>query len=218
MTPSYPDAVSKSGGLPVVIPFIGDDEQIRQLTEKFDGFLFTGGPDVLPSYYGEESIGGPVYTCPERDRLELKVLEYARALGKPILGICRGLQLINVGLGGSLYQDLPTMYGTGTVHNQSAPRDTPTHEAVLTPGSPLADCLSSEKIQVNTFHHQGIKKLADGMVPMAYAPDGLIESFYDPSYSFLWAVQWHPEMLFDSDENSQRIFRAFIEAAKQQTG
>ena len=182
--------------------------------------------------------------CEKRDRMELIVLREAMKEQKPILGICRGLQFINAALGGSLYQDLPLQHPSDVVHHQPAPYNVPSHEVKLTEGSPLYTCLadgvmgqgsaqealragSAQSVQasgqaglqncrlaVNSCHHQAIKDLAPGLKPMAVSDDGLVEAFYLPDYPFLWAVQWHPEFCAYTDENSQKIFRAFVNSMK----
>ena len=133
--------------------------------------------------------------------------------GKPVLGICRGLQLINVALGGSLYQDLPTQHPSSVCHRQPAPYDQPIHLVELIPNTPLQKCLGKDELPVNSCHHQGIKELASGLQPMAYAKDGLVEAVWKPGSRFVWAVQWHPEFSHKVDENSRKIFRAFVKAA-----
>ncbi len=212
MHPGYPDSVMASGGTPIVLPFTTDPEQQAQLADLCDGFIFPGGQDVSPSVYGEQPFSDLVVCCEKRDALESAMLKLVMERNKPILAICRGLQFLNASLGGTLYQDLPTFLKSDIAHNQSAPTHEPSHPVSLGSGTPLQKQLGLDEAKVNSFHHQGIEKLADGLEPMAIAGDGLIESFFRPDSRFLWAVQWHPEMMFFHDENSRKIFKAFIDA------
>ncbi len=214
MRPDYLDGIMEAGGAPLIFPFTEDEELTDQFTGMCDGILFTGGQDVSPAIYGEEPLPQLEEVSDRRDRLELLVIKEALALEKPVFGICRGLQFLNAALGGTLYQDLSTQYDARIPHRQSEPYSVPTHEVNIEPGSPLADVLGSGPISVNSFHHQGVKDLAPGLVPMAWAPDGLVESFFRPGSAFFWAVQWHPEMLFRNDENSRKLFRTFVEACR----
>lgn len=210
MLPDYLDGIREAGGVPVVLPLEADAEAIAVLAESFDGFLFTGGPDVSPSLYGVDDTEGKAKTCPPRDLLEAELLRRVVALDKPVLGICRGLQLINAVLGGTLYLDLPSEHPSELVHRQTKPYDRYTHSVRLE--GPLRDLLGTEELPVNTLHHQAVRNLAPGMEPMAYSPDGLIEAFRMPDARFLWSVQWHPEYLFHDDAPSRCIFRSFVEA------
>ena len=159
-------------------------------------------------------MGGKIKTCPRRDELEVPLLKKAVAAGKPIFGICRGLQLINAVLGGTLYRDLPSEHPSEIVHRQAKPYGRDTHTVFLQ--GPLrvilSDLIESNILPVNTLHHQAVRELAPGLEPMAVTPDGLIEAFYAPGGRFLWAVQWHPEYLFRNDAASRRLFKRFVEA------
>ena len=218
--PGYPDSIIQSGGIPLLLPLLTDSEDLKRLIAMCSGILFTGGPDVAPELYGEESLGEVVIVCEKRDETERIILKEAMRQKKPILGICRGIQLINVALGGSLYQDIPLQYPTDVVHGQEPPFDAPSHKVNVTEGSPLWACFAGGSqgdflqngLPVNSCHHQAVKRLADGLEVMAVSEDGLIEAYYLPDYPFLWAVQWHPEMSFHADENSRKIFCAFMDA------
>lgn len=209
MLPGYLEAIKEAGGLPLIFPFLEEEEDIRALCGKCDGFLFTGGQDVSPELYGQLPLDN-VETCPMRDRMETVVLAYALEHNQAILGICRGIQLINAAMGGSLYQDLPTQYPSDVEHRMFAPYDRSCHKVTLAPKTPLAELLQREEIGVNSCHHQAVKELAPGLQPMAVAEDGLIEAVYMPEKKFLWAMQWHPEFSYRTDENSRKIFEAFI--------
>ena len=144
--------------------------------------------------------------------LDKAVLEAAEA-GKPLLGICRGIQSINVMLGGTLYQDLPSQLPSEIEHHQTPPYDQPVHEVEIALNTPLYHLLRKRVLSVNSYHHQGIRELSAQLRPMAYAPDGLIEGVYAPGKRYIWAVQWHPELSFRKDDSSKRIFQSFISAA-----
>ena len=215
MLPGYMKGIEEAGGTSVMLPLTSDKETLRKFVNYFDGFLFTGGHDVSPSLYREEVSAQCGECCPQRDKMETILLPMVLEQDKPVLGICRGLQLINVALGGSLYQDLPTQHPSSVCHRQPAPYDQPIHPVELVPDTPLQKCLRKEELPVNSCHHQGIKELASGLQPMAYAQDGLVEAVWKPGSRFVWAVQWHPEFSHKVDENSRKIFRDFVKAASE---
>lgn len=222
MLPKYLDGVTLAGGIPFVFPFIDGDseaEDLKRLAEMCDGFLFTGGPDVSPALYGEDVLNDTVFCVEKRDRMEQIVLAQAMVAKKPILGICRGVQFINVVLGGSLFQDIPVQHPSGVNHRQEPPFDAPVHQVEIVKDSPLWKCLLGAEagqkerlLPVNSMHHQAVKDVAPKLDVMAVSEDGLIEALYMPDYPFLWAVQWHPEVTVWTNENSRKIFRAFVEA------
>ena len=135
-------------------------------------------------------------------------------LDKPILGICRGIQLINALMGGSLYQDLDEEHPSNTKHHQSPPYDIPCHKVSIQKESPLYELLQTEELSVNSYHHQAVKKLAPNLSAMAYSTDGLVEAVYAPEKRYVWALQWHPEFSFLKDRNSKKIFESFVKAMK----
>ena len=212
MLPGYLEGISQAGAVPVIFPFSSGEKDLRQLAGLCDGFLFTGGHDVSPRLYHETPLKGLIEPCQERDVMEEIVLRTALEEDKPVLGICRGIQFINVFLGGSLYQDIQAQHPSRVCHRQRAPYDVPAHEVRLLEPSPLQACLGVDRISVNSCHHQAVKELAPGLKPMALAPDGLVEALWRPESRFLWAVQWHPEFSFARDENSRKIFNAFAAA------
>ena len=212
MLPGYLDGISQAGGLPLIFPFTSDEEELSQLMDRCDGFLLTGGHDVSPDIYGEDPLPQLQECCRKRDVMELIVLRKAVEQDKSVLGICRGLQFINAALGGTLYQDLPTQRPSGVEHHQSGAYDAPTHDVELVADSPLCRYLGKTSMKVNSYHHQGVRDLADSLSVMGTAPDGLTEALYRPSSRFLWAVQWHPEFMFRTDADSREIFRAFVES------
>lgn len=290
MLPGYMDAVMRAGGTPVMLPLTDNPSIIAQCAQRFDAFLFTGGPDVGPcakpdmSLYktpdagmdvspnagsaataqaklekespalppdsasspslstrsvvpedsspahasnitngnGDASIadagatGRSEVLSPERDRMESRLLAEVIAADKPILGICRGIQLINACLGGTLWQDLPTEHPSDIEHHMKPPYDAFGHTVSLAPGTPLAGLFAGQsEIAVNSYHHQAVREPAPDLEVMATAPDGVIEAVWRPASRFLWAVQWHPEFLYRVDPRSQAIFDSFVESCRQ---
>ena len=213
MLPGYLEGIRQAGGLPVILPFTSDNDELDQLAKMCSGFLFTGGHDVSPELYSEKALNSSVISCKKRDEMESWYLNYAIDSDKPVLGICRGIQFINAALGGSLYQDLPAQHPSETEHHQNPPYDIPVHTVNITKGSPLEKLLEKEEISVNSYHHQAVKDLSPKLSVMAESPDGLAEAVYMPEHRFLWAVQWHPEFSYLTDINSRKIFNAFIDAA-----
>lgn len=182
-----------------MLPLTTDASRIAQLCHLCDGILLTGGQDIQPELYGAEPLPCCGECSPERDTMELQLLELAFQQDLPVLGICRGLQLLNVCFGGTLYQDLPEQVSSSISHHQTPPYDQPVHTVSVLPETPLAALLEQETLAVNSYHHQGILKLAEALQPMAVAPDGLIESVWLPEKAFVWGVQWHPE--YDYQKN-----------------
>lgn len=207
---TYISSVAESGGIPFIIPYIENDDTLDQLIELCDGFLFTGGCDIHPRHYGEE-VSPLCGSCQSyRDNLELKVFEKAIKSGKPIMGICRGCQLINVALGGTLYQDIPSELNTNILHRQTEPQNAPSHSVTIKSGTPLFELIGNDKMRANSFHHQAVKQTGKGLKPMAVADDGIIEALYCESEQYIRAYQWHPERLYTSERNNKLIFDDFI--------
>lgn len=215
MLPGYFLALESVGAVPVMLPLTDDEEALSRLVDALDGFLIAGGQDVSPALYGEETKPICAETCPERDAMESKLLRLLWDADKPVFGICRGLQILNAHLGGTLYQDLITEHPSDVNHRMAAPYDRAEHPVTLLKDAPLHSLLCADSIGVNSCHHQAIKALAPRLSPMAVAPDGLIEAVRAPEKRFLWAVQWHPEFFYKKDENSRKLFAAFVNAAKE---
>lgn len=214
MTPAYCRALSGAGGLPVILSLVSDAADAEQVVDRCDGILLTGGPDVSPVRYGEEILPACGQIIPERDEMEELLFQAALAAGKPVLGICRGVQAMNVALGGTLWQDLPSQYGQTILHSQAKPYDRPWHTVSVVPETPLASLLGKEEIAVTSRHHQAIKELAGPLQAMAYGPDRLVEAVWMPEKRFVWGVQWHPESIYQTSEASQKLFAAFVEACR----
>lgn len=204
----YLDAIVASGGIPTVLsPFI-DDKYMSDMVDFFDGFMFCGGGDIDPSYYGEEKSEQTKNICFIRDRFEEKLFRYVYSCGKPILGICRGMQIINIFLGGTLHQHIEG-------HMQKEDRHTQTHAVSVIKGSFLNKLTDKESLFVNSFHHQAVKELADCLTVDAVSEDGYIEAFHHEKHRFLLGLQWHPESYFAIDESADKVFKAFINSCKQ---
>lgn len=212
MLPGYMEGIAQAGGLAVMLPLEDEDASIQRMVELCDGILFTGGHDIDPKRYGQENSGKCGEFIPSRDRMEWKLLHKALEADKAILGICRGLQFLNVGLGGTLYQDIPTECPSEVNHRMAHPYDGVSHEVRLS--GPMAKLLGKETTGVNSCHHQGIRALAPGLEVMAQSPDGMQEAVYLPGKKFVWAVQWHPEFSWKVNEDSRKIFRAFVSACE----
>lgn len=210
--PAYMDAVSAAGGIPFMFPLTAEPEDLAVLVGLCDGLLFTGGEDVDPAMYHAEKSDKCGALSPERDAAETAVFSLAQQQDKPMIGICRGSQIINVLLGGTLYQDLPAEHPSEIAHFQCPDDEGPTHTVTALPDTPLRRLAGAETIHVNSFHHQAVKTLGSGLVPMAEAPDGLTEAFYHPGKRFLAGLQWHPEMTVSEDAVSLKLFQAFVEA------
>ncbi|MBO4234838.1 MAG: GNAT family N-acetyltransferase [Firmicutes bacterium] len=214
MLPGYFDGITEAGGIPIMLPLTSDEDEIKQLVNTFDGFIFTGGHDVGPEVYGMTDETGNVEPCKDRDDMEVILLREIMKVDKPVLGICRGLQFINAALGGDLYQDIPMRFPSDVNHRQPAPYDEPIHSVKLEEGSWLASITGEEEIMVNSCHHQGIKNLAECLSVSAKADDGLVEAVEMPGKKYLKAVQWHPEFMHKKDAISREIFKDFVDACR----
>ncbi len=209
---SYVSAIENAGGVPVLIPYTDNIDTLFSFIDMCDGVCFTGGIDVDPKRYGEEKMPWCKDTQDNRDIFDLSIFHIARKMKKPILGICRGAQLINVALEGTLYQDIPTEINTSILHSQLEPKFEYSHEINIANDTPLYNLLGKERIKANSFHHQAIKTLGEGLLVMATADDGIIEAIYSSNYKYLRAYQWHPERICLNDNNQKALFTDFIKA------
>lgn len=210
--PKYIQGIHQIGGEEIMIRYETPLDQLEAIVDSLDGMLFSGGVDVNPSCYGAEREPECGEPNPLRDELELALLKVCMNRKKPVLGICRGCQIINVGLGGTLVQDVPKRFSK--VHQMK--KDAPSafdHSVSIVPGTMLHEIMGGD-IMVDSYHHQCVERLADGLIPSAYAPEGFIEAYELPADGdqFLMAVQWHPEVTLDDDEYSPRIFERFKKA------
>ena len=213
--PQYIEALENAGAEVMLLPYTDKPSEIVDMLQKSDGACFTGGIDVDPKRYFEEKMSCCGDTEDKRDLFELGLFFVAMQENKPILGICRGLQLINVALGGTLYQDIPSMCITDISHTQSEPRFEHSHEVNVIKDTPLYSLVGAERIKANSFHHQAIKDIGEGLEIMAQADDGIIEAVYAKNRKYLRAYQWHPERIYQIDKNQALIFEEFISACKE---
>lgn len=217
MLPGYLKAIENAGGIGVMLPLTTNQEVIRTLADTFDGFLFTGGHDINPGLYGEEIEDVCGELCEERDVMESLLFQLVVELDKPAFGICRGLQLFNGLLGGTLYQDLPSQRSVGKkiAHKQKSPYTQPAHVVSIEKGNSLYEIVGKESLMVNSYHHQGIKQLSEQLQAVAYAEDELVEAVAMPRKKFVMAVQWHPEFSYQVDDASCRLFEHFVKACEK---
>lgn len=219
MNQRYSRVVASAGGLPVMIPLLDDEATLRALYDRLDGLLLPGGLDLDPATYGEPRRPDCGRVDPDRDRVELQFARWAIAEGKPVFGLCRGLQIVNVALGGTLYQDIAAQFSGAIKHDYfptaGYPRDHLAHEVTVSAGSRLGTLIGPAPLQVNSMHHQAVKELAPGLLPTAVAPDGVVEAVESPDQPFLLGVQWHPESLVERDLRMRRLMAGFVEAASR---
>lgn len=217
MRPAYLKALKAAGAISVILPLDLDQAELLTLLDRTDGILFTGGPDIHPFFFGEETHANCGNVCLRRDRMELLLLELAMKQQKPILGICRGAQLLNLGLGGAIYQDIPSQFHSDfpIAHAQPFQYNLPSHHVELVPGTKLAAISGTLRLEVNSFHHQAISRPAPDLTVCAVSPDGLTEAVEKSDYPFFLGIQWHPEYLWEQDPAAAALFRAFVDAAKR---
>ncbi|HVS08012.1 MAG TPA: gamma-glutamyl-gamma-aminobutyrate hydrolase family protein [Candidatus Dormibacteraeota bacterium] len=215
---SYVRALTAAGCAPVLIPLLDDDERLRAIYDRLDGIVFPGGADIAPQEYGEEPIGDLNVVEAPRDRTELTLARWAFADDLPTLGICRGQQVLNVALGGSLWQDLRHQGVTSVDHSDAdgRARTALMHRVRLDPDSRLAQLIDETSVEVNSLHHQAVKAVAPPLKVTGTSPDGVIESLESDDRRFLIAVQWHPEEI-DTLPWVQRLFNGFARAAQSTT-
>lgn len=210
---AYVDAVLAAGGLPVPLTPTCDPEMIRRQVDDLDGLMVTGGPDVPPGMYGQAPHPKSVPICDRRAGYDFAVLRESENRRLPILGICLGCQIINVARGGTLIQHLDDLPRTPQIQHASDGTGYRRHMARIQSGSLLHRIVPKEVIEVSTSHHQAVDRVGNGLQPIAWAPDGIIEALEDPDYPFFLALQWHPEIIADLPEQAA-LFRAFVKAAQ----
>ncbi len=212
----YIESVIEAGGIPFIIPFNTNTSVTVEQVKNIDALILSGGHDVFPLIYGEEPKQALGETFPERDYFDITLLKTAMDLNKPVLGICRGHQIINAGNGGSLYQDLSYNKELFIKHSQSTKWNIPTHTITIEEGSFLDDIYEKNEGMVNSFHHQIINDLADGFKVIARSKDGAIEAIEKiNNRNFVLGIQWHPEMMNISDIFSKKLFKKFINTVKE---
>jgi putative glutamine amidotransferase len=216
----YIQAISQAGGIPFLIPLNLPEPSLRTLYDLADGLVLTGGGDVEPSLYHHTPHPTQGDVQPDRDRDEITVARWAAAEGKPLLGICRGIQVIAVAAGGELWQDLPSQLPEASLHryaynNQnSSPEDYLAHAVELTPSCRLAQIVGGDPIWTNSMHHQAVKRVPEPFRVTGRASDGVVEVVEHPGHPFFIGVQWHPEVLTHQHESARQIFKAFVEVCR----
>lgn len=212
---NYLDSVVRAGGLPWILPPTGDEDDAGLYLHNADGLLVTGGADVWPPHYGEDPRPEVTVCDPARDRWEMALVKEARRRGLPVFGVCRGLQIINVALGGTLYQDLPAQVGGPVGHSPDLPMDELWHRIHLEPGASLVrQVFGRDEAMVNSFHHQAVKDLAPGLRVTAKAGDGVVEAFEGTDGPWLAAVQFHPETLTARYPEFVGLFAGLVSAGR----
>ena len=214
LTKDYSDAIHAAGGIPVILPFYMDVAE--DVFSIVDGIILSGGSDVDPALFGDTDIHPQTYDIiPARDALELALATMAIERDKPLLGICRGIQVLNVAMGGTLIQDVPTQYSEELDHRQQTreiPANEPGHTVKVSPGTLLERVYGAVPIPVNSFHHQAVKYDGRGLVATGWSEDGLIEAIENPASTFALGVQWHPELMCQRSKQHLAPFAAIVEA------
>lgn len=204
----YVESIRKAGGQPLLLPPVETKEEAEELVNLLDGIVLTGGGDIAPIFLGEQPKRGIGGCIPGRDQSEILLAQLALEHDLPVLGICRGIQVLAVAAEGKIYQDVPSEYPLALEHNQTAPREYTWHEVEVL-DSRLGEILGADKIRVNSLHHQAVSNVPEGFIKNAVAPDGLIEGIEKCGSKFCIGVQWHPEVL-RNEEHSRRLFEGFV--------
>jgi putative glutamine amidotransferase len=212
----YARAIQEAGGVPLILPIGASGELLRQIAESVDGILINGGNfDIHPRLYGEKPTEALGQIKEERTQFELGLISLALEREMPLLGVCGGAQAINVVLGGSLYQDIASQLPAAGEHQQGALKDRGGHKIKIHRGTKLRKILGRDTLEVNTTHHQSVKKLGRGLTVNATAEDGVIEGIESQGHLFVLGVQWHPEFLTGKDVRQRNIFTSFVRACKE---
>ena len=211
LTAAYVTALEVAGLVPLIVPPLSSERAAAAVLDSVSGLVLTGGEDVDPARYGERRHEKVRSVNAARDATEASLVVEAKARGIPVLAICRGIQILNVALGGTLVQDISTQCETDIAHDEDGPRDSRSHEIIVEPGSLIASAIGTERCTVNSFHHQSVKDVANGMRVSARSPDGIVEGIESTDKDWwVLAVQWHPEEMTNSPEPWDRgLFKAF---------
>ena len=209
---NYMTSLANAGAIPILAPMFATEEDYKQLSCIADGFFFSGGVDIHPHRYGREVREECGEIDEERDQSEFDAFSAIKETGKPVFGVCRGIQTLNVLRGGTLWQDLPSQRPSDLIHSQKTVGSVRTHGVRVEKGTLLYDIVGKESFDVNSFHHQAVR--TTNLTVSAYATDGLIEAVEDADHKFFLGVQWHPEYTSEIDEESAKLFKAFVDSAK----
>ncbi len=213
---AYSQAVLNCGGAPLLVPICQNKTSLSVICDRLDALILSGGPDINPRFYEDEPRKGLGDVDEQQDEMELELTRLALTTGMPVLGICRGLQVLNVAMGGTLYQDIALQLPKACNHAPRADRATVSHRIRIKSGTRLQATLKRRSLWVNSKHHQAVKEPAPGLVVSAMASDGIIEALEDPGRPFVLAVQWHPEGLWRQDITAKRLFKSLVAAADKQ--
>jgi putative glutamine amidotransferase len=211
----YSQAILHAGGAPVIVPAAQDRKSLARILSSLQGLILSGGPDVHPRRYGEEPLAGLGEVDEALDHMELMAAELAIEKNLPLLGICRGIQVLNIALGGTLYQDIASQVPESICHTPKTDKAVNTHTVRIEAGSRLHQIIGKREIWVNGKHHQAVKDSAPGLVVTARARDGVIEAVEHPGKRYVIGVQWHPEGTWRDDAFSKKLFRSFLRAADE---
>ncbi|MCL6479247.1 MAG: gamma-glutamyl-gamma-aminobutyrate hydrolase family protein [Peptococcaceae bacterium] len=215
----YVKAVQAGGGVPLPLACDADEDFVDRISGAIDGLILSGGPDVDPFFFGEEPLPESREICPRRDASETALARRALAANIPVLGICRGMQVLNIAAGGDIYQDIHSQLNDRLIkHFQQAPRWHPTHEILIRQGTVMASILGPGAVRVNSFHHQAVRKVADGFIVSAQSADGVIEAVEAPGLRFALGIQCHPETLWERRPLFLNLFKRLVEAARKGAG
>lgn len=215
----YLEAIQDAGGIPVIFP-ICPDEDILYYINKVDGVLLTGGDDIDGRYFGEPTYRYAGKIIPERDKLEISIAKKCHEKNIPVLGICRGMQVMSIAMGGSIYQDIERQYDKRPFikHKQEAPRCYGSHKVEIIPSSKLSSIIKNDLLYVNSFHHQGVRSVGDGIIVSARSEDELIEGIESQNHPYYIGVQWHPEHMYKKNVEEKRLFQNLIIEGKKYRG
>lgn len=206
---TYIDAITESGGIPFIVPLSEENERVLEYLDLIDGIVFSGGTDIAPEYYGETNAGKSLGIIDFLDSCEKLAIKLSLDADIPVLGICRGMQALNVFCGGSLIQDIPSERGVSVVHNLPKP-EIAFHKITVEKSSPLSEAMGFGSHTVNSYHHQAVKNIAPEFSACAAAEDGIIEAIYHKNKKFVLGVQWHPERDQDKAAENKNIIDYFI--------
>lgn len=211
---NYVQAILYSGGIPFILPVLFKDHLLDLYVNKLDGFILSGGPDVDAKYFNQNNLQFSGEISPIRDEFEIQLVKKLISNNKPILGICRGIQVINIAAGGDIYQDLKNELKSDIpiMHSQKAPKWHPIHKITIQPNTKVWSSFHQSEIYVNSFHHQAVKNLADDFIISSTSPDGIIESIEHKHCNFIVGVQWHPELMWSKNAIFLGIFKLLVDS------